>query len=160
QEQRNGRLHPARGRARRSRSSGPRAVGDVRRAIVTAIGAVSPAAVAIVAPVAMAFAARYRIHPVMMGMMVVQGATAGSFSPIGIFGSITNGVVAGNDLPSNPTFLFFSAFIAATVIAVITYIVFGGRRLLARGQVVESRPRSVARQETPDTRRHARLGRA
>lgn len=105
----------------------------------------------------MAFAARYRIHPVMMGMMVVQGATAGSFSPIGIFGSITNGVVAGNDLPSNPTFLFFSAFIAATVIAVITYIVFGGRSLIARGQDEQARPTSVERSVKSAARRLARL---
>jgi di/tricarboxylate transporter len=103
-------------------------------ALVTAIGAVSPAAVAIVAPVAMGFAARYRINPLMMGMMVVQGATAGSFSPIGIFGSITNGVVEQNDLPGSPAFLFASTFLAATVIAVITYFVFGGRELVARGR--------------------------
>lgn len=103
-------------------------------AIVTAIGAVSPAAVAIVAPVAMGFAVRYQIHPVMMGMMVVQGATAGSFSPIGIFGSITNGVVESNDLPGSQTFLFFSTFLAATVIAAITYVAFGGRALIARGR--------------------------
>lgn len=103
-------------------------------AIVTAIGAVSPAAVAIVAPVAMGFAVRYQIHPVMMGMMVVQGATAGSFSPIGIFGSITNGVVESNDLPGSQTFLFFSTFLAATAIAAITYVAFGGRALIARGR--------------------------
>lgn len=103
-------------------------------AIVTAIGAVSPAAVAIVAPVAMGFAVRYQIHPVMMGMMVVQGATAGSFSPIGIFGSITNGVVESNDLPGSQTFLFFSTFLAATLIAVVTYLAFGGRALIARGR--------------------------
>lgn len=103
-------------------------------ALVTAIGAVSPAAVAIVAPVAMGFAVRYQIHPVMMGMMVVQGATAGSFSPIGIFGSITNGVVESNDLPGSQTFLFFSTFLAATTIAVVTYFAFGGRALIARGR--------------------------
>ncbi|WP_206422662.1 SLC13 family permease [Nocardioides pantholopis] len=103
-------------------------------AAVTAIGAVSPAAVAIVAPVAMGFAMRYQIHPVMMGMMVVQGATAGSFSPIGIFGSITNGVVDGNDLPGNQLFLFCSTFLAATLIAVITYLTLGGRQLIARGR--------------------------
>lgn len=103
-------------------------------AIVTAIGAVSPAAVAIVAPVAMGFAVRYQIHPVMMGMMVVQGATAGSFSPIGIFGSITNGVVETNDLPGSQSFLFFSTFLAATLIAAITYVAFGGRTLIARGR--------------------------
>ena len=107
-------------------------------AIITSIGAVSPAAVAIVAPVAMAFAMRYRIHPVMMGMMVVQGATAGSFSPIGIFGSITNGVVDSNDLPGNPTILFISAFVAATSVAVITYLAFGGRELIRRGREDES----------------------
>lgn len=103
-------------------------------AAVTSIGAVSPAAVAIVAPVAMGFALRYQIHPVMMGMMVVQGATAGSFSPIGIFGSITNGVVETNDLPGNQLVLFLTTFLAATTIAVIAYFAFGGRRLIARGR--------------------------
>lgn len=103
-------------------------------AAVTSIGAVSPAAVAIVAPVAMGFALRYQIHPVMMGMMVVQGATAGSFSPIGIFGSITNGVVETNDLPGNQLVLFLTTFLAATTIAVITYLAFGGRQLIARGR--------------------------
>lgn len=107
-------------------------------AAVTSIGAVSPAAVAIVAPVAMGFALRYRIHPVMMGMMVVQGATAGSFSPIGIFGSITNGVVETNDLPGNQLVLFLTTFLAATSIAVITYLAFGGRQLIARGRDAEA----------------------
>lgn len=103
-------------------------------AAVTSIGAVSPAAVAIVAPVAMGFATRYQIHPVMMGMMVVQGATAGSFSPIGIFGSITNGVVADNDLPGNQLVLFLATFVASAAIAVIAYLAFGGRQLVARGR--------------------------
>lgn len=103
-------------------------------AIVTAIGAVSPAAVAIVAPVAMGFALRYRIHPVLMGMMVVQGATAGSFSPIGIFGSITNGVVDKNQLPGNPLFLFVAALLSCLAIAIIVFFVFGGRALIARGR--------------------------
>ena len=130
-------------------------------ALVTAIGAVSPAAVAIVAPVAMGFALRYRIHPLMMGMMVVQGATAGSFSPIGIFGSITNGVVASNDLPGSPPFLFATTFTAATLIAVITYVVFGGRQLIHRGRQeaqvaamgdeAESAARAATRPDRPGT---------
>lgn len=103
-------------------------------AIVTSIGAVSPAAVAIVAPVGMGFALRYKIHPMLMGMMIVQGATAGSFSPIGIFGSITNGVVAENSLPGNPLFLMISAFVAAFLIALISFFAFGGRALIARGK--------------------------
>ncbi len=105
-------------------------------ALITAIGAVSPAAVAIVAPIAMGFAARYKIHPMLMGMMVVQGATAGSFSPIGIFGAITNGVVEGNNLPSNRLVLFIATFVAAALIAVVTFFAFGGRELIQRGRAV------------------------
>ncbi|SNC73292.1 transporter, UIT1 family [Kytococcus aerolatus] len=103
-------------------------------AAVTAMGAVSPAAVAIVAPVAMGFALRYRINPLMMGMMVVQGATAGSFSPIGIFGSITNGVVESNGIPGNQGVLFATTFLASTLIAAVAYVAFGGRQLVARGR--------------------------
>ena len=102
-------------------------------AAVTAMGAVSPAAVAIIAPVAMGFATRYRIHPMLMGFMVVQGATAGSFSPIGIFGVITNDVMRQNGLPSSPALLFVSTFAAAAVVAAIAYVSFGGRALIARG---------------------------
>src|SRR5215210_6586598 len=49
--------------------------------VLTAIGALGPAAVAIIAPVALGFAARYRISPLLMGMMVIHGAQAGGFSP-------------------------------------------------------------------------------
>ncbi|MEA2287027.1 MAG: hypothetical protein QOJ21_3070, partial [Solirubrobacteraceae bacterium] len=49
-------------------------------AILTASGAVVPGAVAIVAPIALGFAIQYGISPVLMGLMVVNGATAGGFS--------------------------------------------------------------------------------
>ncbi|TDE38804.1 hypothetical protein E1295_33440 [Nonomuraea mesophila] len=101
-------------------------------AAITAIGAASPAAVAIVAPVAMGFAARYRIHPVMMGMMVVQGATGGSFSPIGIFGAITNGVVDQSRLPGNAGVLFGGALVACALISLVGFLVLGGTKLLQR----------------------------
>ncbi|MFI7633247.1 SLC13 family permease [Nonomuraea sp. NPDC049400] len=101
-------------------------------AAITAIGAASPAAVAIVAPVAMGFAARYRINPVMMGLMVVQGATGGSFSPIGIFGAITNGVVDKSQLPGSPAVLFFSAMGACALISLIGFLTLGGAKLLQR----------------------------
>ncbi|MGP3932927.1 SLC13 family permease [Nonomuraea sp. KM88] len=101
-------------------------------AAITAIGAASPAAVAIVAPVAMGFAARYRIHPVMMGLMVVQGSTGGSFSPIGIFGAITNGVVDQSDLPGNAAVLFGGALGACALISLVGFLAFGGTKLLQR----------------------------
>jgi len=102
-------------------------------ALVTSIGAVTPAAVAIVAPIAMGFAARYRINRVLMGLVVVQGATAGSFSPIGVFGAITNGVVEKSKLDGSPTMLFISAVVACASISVLGFIVLGGRELVRRG---------------------------
>ncbi len=103
-------------------------------AVIAAIGAATPATVAIVAPVAMGFAARYRIHPVLMGMAVVLGATGGSFSPIGIFGAITNGVVDDNDLAGNPGLLLAMSMVANFVIVLVAFVVFGGRDLIARGR--------------------------
>ena len=43
-------------------------------AVLTAIGAASPAACAIVGPIALGFAGRHRINPLMMGMFVVHGS--------------------------------------------------------------------------------------
>jgi len=101
-------------------------------AVLTAVGSVVPAAVAIVAPIALGFAVRYKINPVMMGLMVVNGATAGGFSPISIFGSIVNGVVESNNLAGNPTLLFFSSLIFNTVLSVVVFFMFGGRDLMRR----------------------------
>jgi di/tricarboxylate transporter len=101
-------------------------------AVLTAVGSVVPAAVAIVAPIALGFAVRYKINPVMMGLLVVNGATAGGFSPISIFGSIVNGVVERNDLAGNPTLLFFSSLIFNTVLSVVVFFLFGGRDLMTR----------------------------
>ena len=75
-------------------------------ALLTAIGAASPAACAIIGPIALGFAGRYRINPLMMGMMVVHGAQAGGFSPISIYGTITNSVMEGADLPSSEIVIF------------------------------------------------------
>jgi di/tricarboxylate transporter len=101
-------------------------------ALLTAVGSVVPAAVAIVAPIALGFAVRYRINPVLMGLMVVNGATAGGFSPISIFGSIVNGVVDKNHLAGNPTLLFLSSLIFNTVLSVVVFFLFGGRDLFQR----------------------------
>lgn len=98
-------------------------------AVLTAIGAVSPAACAIVAPIAMSMAARYRINPLMMGAMIVHGTQAGSFSPISVYGTIVNGVVARAGLPAGPVVLFLGAFVVNTIIAAVVFVLFGGLRL-------------------------------
>ncbi|CAL9533892.1 hypothetical protein SUDANB6_04113 [Streptomyces sp. enrichment culture] len=102
---------------------------------LTAIGAVSPAAVAIVAPVALSFAGRYGISPLLMGTMVVHGAQAGGFSPISIYGSIVNGIVERERLPGSETGLFLASLAANLVIAGVVFVLFGGRKLWGRGVV-------------------------
>ncbi|MDF3604919.1 SLC13 family permease [Paracoccus sp. DMF-8] len=99
-------------------------------ALLTSVGAVSPGAVAIVAPIALGFAFRYHISPMLMGMMVVHGAQAGGFSPISIYGGITNGVVAKAGLPLSPMTTFAASFAVNATVALILFILLGGRKLM------------------------------
>ncbi|OLT02816.1 hypothetical protein BJF90_28750 [Pseudonocardia sp. CNS-004] len=105
--------------------------------VLTAVGAVVPAAVAIIAPIGMGFANRYRISPMLMGLLIINGASAGGFSPMSIFGSIVNGVVDRNALPSSPGLLFLSSFLFNVALSVVVFFLFGGRELIRRsGEVV------------------------
>jgi di/tricarboxylate transporter len=101
-------------------------------AVLTAIGALSPAAVAIVAPIALGFAARYRINPLLMGMMVVHGAQGGGFSPISVYGVTVEGVAGDNGLPTSPVALFLGSLAFNLAIALVLFLVLGGRSLLGR----------------------------
>lgn len=99
-------------------------------AVLTAIGAVSPAACAIVAPIALSLAARHGINPLLMGAMVVHGTQAGSFSPISIYGTIVNGVVSENNLPGDPIVLFLGSLVVNILLAAVVFVLFGGLRLM------------------------------
>ncbi len=114
--------------------------------ILTMVGAVVPGAVAIMAPVGMTFAVRHRINPMLMGLLIINGASAGGFSPIGVFGVITNGVVERSNLPGNPVLLWVSSFVFNALLSVVVFLIFGGRELLSRR--VEEEP---AEPDTPET---------
>ncbi|PXY29146.1 hypothetical protein DI005_30005 [Prauserella sp. PE36] len=105
-------------------------------AFVAAAGALSAAAVAIVAPIALRFAAQHKVNPLLMGLMVVQGATAGSFSPLSPFGAITNGLLGDNGLPREPMGLFLNSLLFNVVLACFVFAVFGGLQLVRRRQTV------------------------
>jgi len=97
-------------------------------AVLTAVGAVSPAAVAIIAPIALRFSQRYRISPLLMGLVVIHGAQAGGFSPISIYGGITNQVVERAGLPRNDLALFLASFFFNLGVAVLIFFLFRGHR--------------------------------
>ncbi|NUL48562.1 hypothetical protein F7P69_25645 [Cellulosimicrobium funkei] len=120
-------------------------------AIITAVGALGPAAVAIMAPIGLNFAAKYKINPLMMGMLIVHGAQAGGFSPIAVYGVIVNGLIADAGFAFSPTALFLSSLIFNAVIAVVLFLVLGGRALV--GTRVSHFAESVS-----DARLHASVG--
>jgi di/tricarboxylate transporter len=108
-------------------------------AVITAVGALSPAAVAIIAPIALSFAAKHKINPLMMGMMVIHGAQAGGFSPIAVYGVTVNGIIAKTSLEASPMAIFLASFIFNLAIAAVLFVVLGGSKLLATktGRIVE-----------------------
>ena len=99
-------------------------------ALLTAIGAASPAACAIIGPIALGFAGRYKINPLMMGMFVVHGAQGGGFSPISIYGTITNAVMEDNGLPSSEMTVFLASLVINLIMAAILFVLLGGRELM------------------------------
>src|SRR3954466_2710243 len=99
-------------------------------ATLTAVGAVSPAACAILAPVALQFARAYGISPLLMGLLVIHGAQGGGFSPISIYGGITNQVVARSGLPSDEIALFLASFVFNLLVSIGLFFAFGGLDLL------------------------------
>ena len=105
---------------------------------LSAVGAAGPATVAMVAPVGIGFALRYRIRPVAVGLMIVNGGSAGSFSPIGIFGSITNNVVERSGLHGRArSALFFVCMLFNVVLGVVIVALFrgsGGEHVVGGGR--------------------------
>jgi di/tricarboxylate transporter len=101
-------------------------------AVLTSVGAVSPGAVAIVAPIALGFASQYNISPLMMGLLVIHGAQAGGFSPISIYGGITAKVVEGAGLPFDEIVVFAASFAVNFLVSLGLFVVLGGRKLMRR----------------------------
>lgn len=101
-------------------------------AILTAMGTFPPAAVALVAPVALSFAAKHGLDPLPVGMTVVYGALAGSLSPISVLGLLVSGMVG--DTPGfSPMVLFVTAFVYSTLIAILTQLFFSWKSRLRGG---------------------------
>jgi di/tricarboxylate transporter len=106
-------------------------------ALLTSVGAVSPAAVAIIAPIALGFAARHGINPLMMGLMVIHGAQAGGFSPMSIYGGITNKIVAKAGLPLSEITTMLASFGVNFAVALGLFLALGGLQLIRRGRVAD-----------------------
>ena len=102
----------------------------VLAATLCGIGALGPAVVSILFPIGMAFAATHHIRPLLIGIMVSFGCTAGSFSPIGLFGIIVNQTLTSNGLYAQPVSLFLIVFAGGVLVGIIGYFTTGGLALM------------------------------
>ncbi|MGP4020210.1 SLC13 family permease [Saccharopolyspora sp. 5N708] len=104
-------------------------------AAITGSGAVSAATNAILAPVGLAFAQRYRIHPMLVGLSILNGTNAGGFSPISVYFSIVDGVLVHNGVQVNAGGVFLATFLFNLALNLVAFTLFGGWKLLGRGKV-------------------------
>jgi di/tricarboxylate transporter len=98
----------------------------VLAAIPTTIGAAGPAGIAMLAPIAMRMAQKYGVNPRLVAVMLVQGSNAGNLSPLNVLGVIVGGTAARNGLDVSPTAMWLANLGFNAVLAVATFVVFGG----------------------------------
>lgn len=106
-------------------------------ASLAAAGAFTPAAIAIVAPVALALGMRFGISTLAMGLVIVQGANAGAFSPVNPFGVLGNQMLDSAGASGDSWKLFVYCFLFNAVLALIAYVVIQSimkRRAAKRGE--------------------------
>ncbi|MBZ4020376.1 SLC13 family permease [Streptomyces purpurogeneiscleroticus] len=97
--------------------------------VLMALGSVL--AVGMLAPIAMPIAHRYRINPLLMGMMLSHGALGAAFSPITVYGAFTSDMAARAGLHINALLLFAVVFALNFLFALVLFLVLG-RGLLRR----------------------------
>ena len=89
---------------------------------------------ALLAPLAMATAARTGIPLFLMAIMVGNGANSGALSPFAPTGIIVNGLMARNGLPGLEWRTFLYNFAAHALVAFSGYALFGGLKLFSAGR--------------------------
>ena len=116
-------------------------------ALLASAGAFTPAAIAIVAPVALALGTRFGISALAMGLVVIQGANAGAFSPVNPFGALANVMLDKAGASDDTLKLYVYCFLFNAVLAVIAY---AGVQTIVRRRAVRADGNPVAaRDELP-----------
>ena len=115
---------------------------------VSTVGPGAVAAVALVAPVAMALGGRAGVPPFLTALMVANGANAGNLSALSAVGIIANSKMAAVGLGGHAWKVWAANFLAHLVVAAAAWVLFGGRRLGAHVVGVEAVPGMTRRQMT------------
>jgi len=132
-------------------------------AFLTSLGTFSPAAVALIAPVALTFAARSRMSPLVMGIIAINGAHEGAFSPISVSGILVRDLVEPNGLSLPPWTLFFASFGINLLLSVLTVVIYAAMSRVrtleytATGTMRTVNPHEVEYTEVHGSNRHQLL---
>jgi di/tricarboxylate transporter len=110
-------------------------------AALSSMGPGNIATAALLAPLAMATAARTGIPLFLMAIMVGNGSNSGALSPFAPTGIIVNGLMARNGLPGHELQTYAYNLLAHVVVAFGGYALFGGLKLFAFRGTVEPRLR-------------------
>jgi di/tricarboxylate transporter len=118
--------------------------------ILASVGAGSVPAAALVAPTAMAVAARTGISPFLMTIMVSHGCIAGGMSPFAPTGLIAYGLMRKLPLENREWQSYLDNLLVNFAVAGCGYLLFGGWRLFRRGSArVGSEVPTSSAQEFP-----------
>ncbi len=115
-----------------------------------ALGSVGPGNIAVaglLAPVAMAAAARLKISPLLMAIMVGHGAIASTCSPLTGAGAAANKIMEGMGLGKHPWEVFGYNAAASGIAALAGFTIFGGWQLL----LSRKEPAPTAVESTPES---------
>ncbi|GAA4873461.1 SLC13 family permease [Saccharopolyspora cebuensis] len=94
-------------------------------AVLMSLGSVLAAGM--LAPIAMPIAARYRIKPLLMALMLLHGMASTAFSPITVYGAFTTRVVGEAGFAVDPLLLFAVPFGLNVLIATLLWALLGRR---------------------------------
>ena len=123
-------------------------------AVLSSMGPGNIATAALLAPLAMATAARVGVPLFLMAIMVGNGSNSGALSPFAPTGIIVNGIMARNGLPGLELQTYLYNLLAHALVAFSGYALFGGLKLFVRAPAtaaatapgiaeVEAHPRPV-----------------
>ena len=101
-------------------------------------------AVAMLAPIAMPLAKRYRIPPLLMGTMLSHGMLGAAFSPITVYAVGIQELLDEQGFDVSPVALFFVPLLLNVFLAVIAFLVLGGRDLIRNSTVVVEEEEKLA----------------
>lgn len=102
-------------------------------AIPSTLGALGPASVAMLTPLAMRMGERYGVDRRMTALMVMNGSGLGNFSPLNALAAIVRQVSNDNGLNVSASALFIGNAAISLVLGVAVYVIFGGLQLIRQG---------------------------